>query len=184
MLGPTKGRAERATPWTNFACGAGARGVATTIMLPLTVVKTRFEALRAHTYSGTFSAVAQIVRAERLVGLYSGLGMTLLRDVPFSGLYLLFYEALHHKVRARSSANSAAVLAQAGGGAGAPQFDKTAEAAEVFCIGLVAGAAATTLTHPFDVIRTRLQLPETATHFKRPSSVLGSVMGGLQLVRF
>ena len=52
LLGPAKGRAERTTPWNNFACGAGARCIATTIMLPLTVVKTRFEALRGHQYKG------------------------------------------------------------------------------------------------------------------------------------
>jgi len=127
----------------NFAVGAGARALACTFALPFTVVKTRFEALPANTYSSLPSALRQIFRAEGFRGSYSGLGVTLLRDVPFSGLYYLTYEALH---RVRADITN----------------DETRHTTQTFAVGLLAGAIATTVTHPFDMIKTRVQLGEHA----------------------
>ena len=43
-------------------------------------------------------ALASILRAEGVRGLARGLGPTLARDVPFSSLYLAFYDLLKEKV--------------------------------------------------------------------------------------
>ena len=45
-------------------------------------------------YKGVYNALKTIKNAEGLRGLTSGLGPTLLRDVPFSGIYLMFYDKL------------------------------------------------------------------------------------------
>jgi len=45
-------------------------------------------------YRGTLDALRAVSRAEGLRGLTAGLLPTLLRDVPFSGLYFMFYERL------------------------------------------------------------------------------------------
>ncbi len=45
-------------------------------------------------YKGVFNALRAIKNAEGLRGLTSGLVPTLMRDVPFSGIYLMFYEKL------------------------------------------------------------------------------------------
>ena len=45
-------------------------------------------------YKGVFKALRAIKNAEGLRGLTSGLVPTLMRDVPFSGIYLMFYEKL------------------------------------------------------------------------------------------
>lgn len=142
LFGMAGGR-DGLSPLANFFCGATARGAASTIMLPVTVVKTRFESMPHHSYRSTLSAVAEIGRVERLGGLYSGLGATLLRDVPFSGLYFVLYESLRRGYQKLSLA------------------DVAPSAAETFGLGLAAGAGATVVTQPFDVIKTRLQLPRS-----------------------
>merc|ERR1711974_430836 len=45
-----------------------------------------------------FTALESILRNEGLRGLTRGLGPTLARDVPFSSLYLAFYDLLKEKV--------------------------------------------------------------------------------------
>jgi solute carrier family 25 protein 38 len=49
-------------------------------------------------YANTAAALVHIARTERLPGLFSGLGSTILRDAPFSGLYLLMYTRLKRVV--------------------------------------------------------------------------------------
>ena len=45
-------------------------------------------------YRGTLDALRAVSHAEGLRGLTAGLLPTLLRDVPFAGLYFMFYERL------------------------------------------------------------------------------------------
>lgn len=42
-------------------------------------------------YGSVYGALRNIYRTEGARGLYSGLTATLLRDAPFSGIYLMFY---------------------------------------------------------------------------------------------
>jgi len=83
------------------------------------------------------------VRAEGGRGLVRGLAPTLARDVPFSGLYLALYETL--------KASNPAWLAAA------------SPAASHLLAGLGAGALASLVTHPADVVKTRMQLAGAVT---------------------
>merc|ERR1719369_1644346 len=116
--------------------GAAARTFAATTMIPFTVVKTRFESDRFH-YRGVLSAVSSILRSEGARGLSRGLLPTLVRDVPFSGLYLAFYEAL------KSCSSSC--------------FPSNSSSSHLLS-GLGAGFLASLITQPADVVKTAMQL--------------------------
>ncbi|CAH1795315.1 unnamed protein product [Owenia fusiformis] len=132
-------------PWESILIGAGARTVAGVTMLPITVVKTRFESGQFK-YNGVLPALYNIYKLEGARGLYSGLSATLLRDVPFSGLYLMFYTQLKKAVPSTGT------------------VDPTAPWVHFSC-GIVAGSFASVVTQPADVIKTHMQLfPERFSH--------------------
>ena len=113
-----------------FAVGAASRALAATLLCPITVVKTRMEyaSMSGVTYSGVFNALWQVASKEGARGMFSGLGSTLARDAPFSGLNLLMY------TKAR-----AAMAARAG---------REVTALDTLVAGAVAGGIATFATHP------------------------------------
>ena len=125
---------------TMFTAGASARTVAAVLLNPITVVKTRME-YGGVQGKGVFTALADVARKEGSRGLFSGVGTTVMRDAPFSGLNLLLF------TQTRSLMSEVARLQQRETGA----FD-------TFVAGALAGAGATFMTHPPDVIRTRVQL--------------------------
>jgi solute carrier family 25 protein 38 len=129
------------SPVETMVMGACARGISGVTMLPFTVVKTRFESGQFQ-YTGVGQALVSIYKVEGLKGLFSGLSATLLRDAPFSGLYLMFYTQTKKFVRASSFCDEKVGLT--------PMHH--------FCSGLVAGFAASVVTQPADVVKTHMQL--------------------------
>jgi len=127
----------RPTHMQSVIIGGSARAFAGSIMIPFTVIKIRFES-SSYNYSTTSQALRNILKLEGLKGLTSGLGPTLVRDVPFSGLYLMFYE--HLKSLMPESTN---------------QYNQSAAH---FFSGFVAGVLASIVTQPADVIKTNMQL--------------------------
>jgi len=73
--------------------GMTARSFAATVMIPITVIKTRFESGQFN-YTRMSSALLQIYKNEGIRGLSCGLLPTIVRDAPYSGLYLMFYTQL------------------------------------------------------------------------------------------
>lgn len=117
--------------------GSSARAFAGSVMIPFTVIKTRFES-NSYNYKSTYQAFRNIMQVEGIRGLTSGLGPTLFRDVPFSGLYLMFYEQLKSMVP--------------------PDLRQTNPTAAHFMSGFAAGVLASLVTQPADVIKTSMQL--------------------------
>jgi len=122
--------------------GGLARAIAGFLLLPATVIKTRYESGK-YSYTNIYSAFSQIIKKEGRVGLFSGLYPTLLRDVPFSSLYLLFYSEL------KSLLSNELLVGQVQG----PLQSWTA--------GILAGVLASLVTHPADVVKTTQQVGQT-----------------------
>jgi len=122
----------------NFALGFSSRAFAGTVLLPVTVVKARFESGQFN-YPSIGKAFTTIWRTEGMRGLYSGAGATIARDAPYSGLYLMFY-GKGKEVAARV-------------------FDTDIASPVVsYACGLNAGLLASMVTQPADVIKTKMQL--------------------------
>lgn len=129
--------------------GATARVFAGMILMPVTVIKVRYES-DLYNYKSIFSASSNIYRGEGLRGFFSGFGATAVRDAPYAGLYVVFYEASKGFLF-RWSSNTAGRV----GSDSAPTLSNPAINA---ASGVLAGVTATTLTNPFDAVKTRLQL--------------------------
>ncbi|KAJ5415762.1 hypothetical protein N7465_004457 [Penicillium sp. CMV-2018d] len=131
----------------NLATGAVARVAAGFVMMPVTVIKVRYES-NFYAYHSLVGAGRDIVRTEGLRGLFAGFGATAARDAPYAGLYVLFYEQLKRRfalMAAKPSNNG-----------------ETPTAVSSSSINFVSGGAAagmaTAITNPFDAVKTRLQL--------------------------
>jgi len=130
--------------------GMTARSLAATVMIPITVIKTRFESGQ-YNYTRMSSALIQIYKNEGIRGLSCGLLPTIVRDAPYSGLYLMFYTQL--KQNFVPTCRNALGLSH--------DFENGKEllqAATHFSCGLMAGLLASLVTHPADVVKTRMQI--------------------------
>lgn len=118
--------------------GMSARCMTSVLLIPITVVKTRFES-GVYSYSGVGSALQHIYKTEGFRGMTCGLVPTLFRDAPFSGLYLMFYTQAKGFILKDSVKH----------GNSSPIY---------FTCGVIAGILASFVTQPADVLKTKLQL--------------------------
>ena len=68
-----------------------ARTIQTVLVNPIFVIKTRFEVVGFNEYSNTIDAVKKIYAQEGIHGFSTGLKVSLVRDVPFSGIFYPIY---------------------------------------------------------------------------------------------
>jgi len=132
----------RMTSMQSMMVGTLARICAGVLLIPITVVKTRWEATGSkfqYKGKGMMVAIKTIMAKEGARGLVAGLVPTIVRDAPYSGIYLMFYNNLKYLL-----------------------VTKTEEGKEKqvlhFLCGLLAGAIATMIVQPADVVKTHLQL--------------------------
>ena len=120
--------------------GSMARVCAGTLLIPVTVVKTRWEAggnQFQYKGSGMVGALRTIIAQEGVRGLVAGLVPTIIRDAPYSGLYLMLYNNLKDTLAVENRKDKQVIH---------------------FMCGLLAGAMATMIVQPADVVKTALQL--------------------------
>ena len=135
----------------NLASGALARASAGFIVMPVTILKVRFES-DLYQYRSLWSASASILRNEGIAGFFRGWGATAIRDAPGAGLYLFFYEA--------GKKNLSLLFSDTGncGGGGGGGISGSAATWVNMLSSALAGAASTAVTNPFDTLKTRVQV--------------------------
>ncbi|KAH8272289.1 hypothetical protein KR044_011381, partial [Drosophila immigrans] len=114
--------------------GVSARILAVTFVSPIELIRTKMQSQKM-TNAEMFSSVRQVVQSQGVLGLWRGLPPTILRDVPFSGIYWSCYEYL------KSIFNVVE-----------PTFGFS------FVAGAISGSIAAMVTTPFDVIKTHEQI--------------------------
>lgn len=146
-------------------CGSLARLMAATTVAPVELIKTRLQAIPADLNNANMlrKLVADLVglfKQRGLGTLFTGLQITLWRDVPFSGIYWLCYESFKRRFTT--------LLQNV-----APELLHLADwkvFSSSFLSGSTAGLIAAVLTHPFDVGKTRMQITGSQTgSLKDPS---------------
>ena len=123
-----------------LTAGILARTSITSIVSPLELIRTNLQSTpkssaNPHTLGSVLISVRRLVRDQGIRSLWRGLGPTLWRDVPFSGIYWAGYEGWK-KVFKRRGMSGAWVA---------------------FLSGAVSGTSAALITSPFDVLKTRRQ---------------------------
>ena len=135
--------------------GSLARTISATVISPIEMFRTRLQALPdavrgSPTYSSTAKEMGALVSTKGPTILWRGLGPTLWRDVPFSGIYWAGFEILKSRLN-------------------------TTELSPIttsFLSGAISGTISALVTQPFDVLKTRRQVftpspdcsPEALSH--------------------
>ncbi|EJU05999.1 mitochondrial carrier [Dacryopinax primogenitus] len=127
--------------------GAIARVTVGFLLNPFTVVKARFES-DLFNYKTMGEAFRGILRKQGAVGLLSGWTPSAIRDAPYAGIFLLFYEQIKDSTERAVTRSHKQPF---------PGLIHSFSAA-------TAAAIASCITHPFDVVKTKMQLrPERYT---------------------
>ncbi|KAL8665445.1 MAG: hypothetical protein Q9168_007697 [Polycauliona sp. 1 TL-2023] len=134
----------------NLTTGAIARASAGLIMMPVTVIKVRYES-SLYSYQSLLGAGTAILKNEGIRGFFAGFGATAIRDAPYAGLYVLFYEQSKRHLSQTKDATSA-------GEALLEDMGRSSALSINFVSGVLAAGLATAITNPFDAVKTRLQL--------------------------
>lgn len=147
--------------------GSTARMFAAAVVNPIELFKTRLQATSGTSPSGhvleTFRGMQSTISAQGYSTLWRGIVLTLWRDVPFSGIYWWGYETIRGKLTDLRDRQRGRGLDLGGPRSEArrkAQSDENRRETFVdsFIAGATSGAAASILTMPFDVGKTRTQV--------------------------
>ncbi|EFC46847.1 predicted protein, partial [Naegleria gruberi] len=149
----------RLSPTESFLIAAFSRGLTGVILCPITVVKTRLEFMENN--RGVLETFSHIAKNEGLRGFFSGLFATLVRDIPNAGLNFLFYNQTRYALTNTFYKGR----------------EKEMETSPFITMpsGAVGGVLSSVITHPFDMIRTRLQL-EPSSNTKAYNGVIHALV--------
>jgi solute carrier family 25, member 39/40 len=129
-----------AGPLVPLSAGVIARSVISSIASPLELIRTNLQSTplspdNPHTLRSVLTSVRTLVQEQGVGYLWRGLGPTLWRDVPFSGIYWATYESCKRAFAKQGREGSSVA----------------------FISGALSGSLAALITSPFDVLKTRRQ---------------------------
>jgi solute carrier family 25 protein 39/40 len=157
-------------PWINetyvpLIAGSSARIIAAIAVGPIEMFRTRMQAAhptsRGGTFVSTFQGLRELVRMKGYHSLWTGLGLTLWRDVPFSAIYWWGYELgrdVLHNMRTRGTMSILLADSQRSRRPSISRENHTTTLVDSFVAGASSGAVAALVTTPFDVGKTRQQV--------------------------
>ncbi|OJT09713.1 Solute carrier family 25 member 38 -like protein [Trametes pubescens] len=135
------------TPQGNLLAGAVTRVAVGFLLNPISVLKARYES-SLYTYNSLPQALMGIMRSGPSE-VFRGAVASSLRDAPYAGIFVVFYEHIKNTMsNAVSSAPNAAGL----------PIPISTSAAVNSVSAASAGALATLATQPFDVLKTKMQV--------------------------
>ncbi|KAJ7590594.1 solute carrier family 25 member 38 [Mycena floridula] len=135
----------------NLLAGATTRVAVGFALNPFTVLKARFES-NMYAYESLFGAFASMARLGPSE-LTRGFLASALRDAPYAGLFVVLYEGIKRETSAILVPANLNNSASNGQSALIHSFSAAS-----------AGALATGMTHPFDVIKTKIQVRSEARY--------------------
>ncbi|KAI4354576.1 hypothetical protein L6164_003426 [Bauhinia variegata] len=139
LIGENHRGSATADPLVHFVGGGLAGITAASATYPLDLVRTRLAAQRnAIYYRGLWHAFSTICRDEGFLGLYKGLGATLLGVGPSIAISFSVYETLRSYWQSERPKDSTVMVSLA--------------------CGSLSGIASSTATFPLDLVRRRMQL--------------------------
>ena len=112
----------------DFFLSSLARIISTIITNPLNIIETRFELADFHQYTSVRGAIHEIYTKEGFMAFFSGGLASCLKEGFFAGFYYMIYEELKDHGFYKATA------------------------------GMMSGILSTAITHPFELIRARLQI--------------------------
>ncbi|KAG2235035.1 mitochondrial carrier domain-containing protein [Thamnidium elegans] len=135
--------------------GGLARTMSALVVSPLELFRTRMQSAEGiNGFGDVWKGVSRMVQIEGPRALWRGLLPTMLRDVPFSGIYWMGYERIKHRLSERNNLS---------------HFQTS------FIAGASSGMIAAIITTPFDVVKTRRQVSSDARE-ARVGYILKSIM--------
>jgi solute carrier family 25 protein 39/40 len=152
--------------------GSSARILAAIAVSPIEMFRTRMQATRAQpkgsagsVFRNTANGMREMITDKGMRSLWTGLTLTLWRDVPFSAIYWWGYEAMRNRLtdvressRGRDRIHGRSPNAQRLRSQSRNREDHSATLVDSFVAGATSGAVAAFVTTPFDVGKTRQQV--------------------------
>ncbi|KAI0440110.1 mitochondrial carrier domain-containing protein [Xylaria telfairii] len=150
------------------SAGSTARILAVAAVSPVELFKTRLQASTGETATShlkdTLKGIREMVAENGYRSLWRGITLHLWRDVPFSGLYWLGYETIRNRLTDMREERRGRSLSRDPGfrsrerARSQSEENHTAVLVDSFTAGALSGAAASMITMPFDVGKTRTQV--------------------------